>query len=144
MLLYVSTNTRPDISASVGILAQRVSKPRQLDMTEGKRIIKYLLATKNIKLKMFNANEPATLIAFTDSDWAEDRTTRRSISGIICKAFGGPLSWSSRKQGVVSTSTTEAEFYALAEAIHEIQWLKYILKDFHMIANDPITIHSDN
>lgn len=144
MLLYVSTNTRPDISASIGILAQRVSTPRTLDMTEAKRVVKYLLSTKDIKLHMFNADEPATLKAYADADWAEDRTTRRSISGVICKAFGGPVSWSSRKQGVVSTSTTEAEFYALSEAIHEIQWLQYILKDFHMIANDPITIHSDN
>lgn len=144
MLLYVSTNTRPDISASVGILAQRVLKPRQVDMTEAKRVIKYLLHTKDIKLHMFDPNHSTTLTAFADSDWAEDRTTRRSISGVICKVFGGPVSWSSRKQGVVSTSTTEAEFYALSETIHEIKWLQYILNDFHVSANNPITVNSDN
>lgn len=47
MLLYVSINTRPDISAAVGILAQRVSKPRNLDLSEALRIVKYLFSTRN-------------------------------------------------------------------------------------------------
>ena len=47
MLLYVSTNTRPDVSASVNILAQRVEKPRQLDMQEALRVVKYLATTQN-------------------------------------------------------------------------------------------------
>ena len=63
MLLYISTNTRPDISAAVGILAQRVSKPRKLDYVEALRIIKYLSSTKKEKLFMFNAKEAAPLIA---------------------------------------------------------------------------------
>lgn len=144
MLLYVSTNTRPDISAAVGILAQRVSLPRNLDLTEALRIVRYLLSTKEEKLHMFDPKELIPLVAFADSDWAEDRTTRKSISGVICKIFGGPVSWSSRKQDIVSTSTTEAEFYALSEAVKEIQWLKNILSDFGVAAIEPITTHSDN
>ncbi|CRK94509.1 CLUMA_CG008014, isoform A [Clunio marinus] len=37
-LLYVSTNSRPDISLSVGSLAQRVEKPRKLDLNEALRV----------------------------------------------------------------------------------------------------------
>jgi transposase InsO family protein len=144
MLLYVSTNTRPDISAAVGILSQRVSKPRILDFTEARRIVKYLMFTKNEKLHMFNKSDPIPLTAYADSDWAEDRETRKSISGVICKVFGGPVSWSSRKQNIVSTSTTESEFYALSEAVKETEWIKNILKDFDVSAHDPIIIHSDN
>lgn len=143
MLLYISTNTRPDVSAAVGILAQRVSKPRELDYTEALRIIKYLVATKDEKLKMFSKNE-SKLLAFSDSDWAQDPVTRKSISGIICKVFGAPVSWSSRKQDVVSTSTTESEFYAISEAIKEILWLKNLLSDFN-VQTDPTTdIFCDN
>ena len=130
MLLYLSTNTRPDISASVGILAQRVSKPRELDFIEALRIIKYLISTKNEQLHMFDSEETETLFAFADSDWAEDRETRKSISGTICKVFGAAVSWSSRKQNVVSTSTTESEFYAISEVVKEIQWLTNVLNDF--------------
>lgn len=144
MLLYISTNTRLDISAAVGILAQRVSKPRSLDYTEALRIVKYLVSTKDESLHMFNENETISLTAFADSDWAEDRQTRKSISGVICKVFGAPVSWSSRKQDIISTSTTESEFYALSEAVKEVQWLRNILKDFNVEVKEPIIINSDN
>lgn len=144
MLLYVSTNTRPDISASVCILAQRVSKPRKLDYTEALRIVKYLKSTKDEKLYMFDSQNSTPLTAYADSDWAEDRETRKSVSGVLCKVFGASISWSSRKQDIVSTSTTEAEFYALSEAVKEIQWLKNILNDFNIDVSLPITINSDN
>lgn len=144
MLLYISTNSRPDISASVGILAQRVSKPRNLDLKEAFRIVKYLLSTKEHKLKLFNKNNEIPLIAYSDSDWAEDRLTRKSISGYICQIFGGSVSWGSKKQDVVSISTTESEFYALAETTKEVTWLKGILNDFGVRVDNPICINSDN
>lgn len=50
--------------------------------------------------------------------------------------------WSSRKQDVFSISTTEAEFYALAEAAKEVQWIVQLLKDIKLI--DPVEIESDN
>jgi hypothetical protein len=89
MLLYISTKTRPDISVAVGILSQRVSKPRKLDNNEALRLVKYLVTTRDEKLKLFNLTDKIPLLAFADSDWAEDRETRKSISGIICKVFGG-------------------------------------------------------
>jgi hypothetical protein len=143
-LLYVSTNTRPDVSAAVGILAQRVSKPRSLDLKEVYRIIRYLHSTKDLKLSLYDEKCEESLIAYADSDWAEDRTTRKSISGVICKVFGGPVSWSSRKQDIVSTSTTEAEFYALSEAVKESQWLHNLLKDFQIETNYSLKVFSDN
>lgn len=144
MLLYISTNSRPDISAAVGILSQRVSRPRELDYVEALRIVKYLISTKHERLYMLSSSNVTPLTAFSDSDWAEDRETRKSISGIICKVFGASVSWSSRKQDIVSTSTTESEFYALAEAVKEVQWLRNILIDLQIDVPQPIIIHSDN
>jgi hypothetical protein len=144
MLLYILTNSRPDISVAVAILAQRVTKPRQLDFSEATRIVKYLVATKHEKLHMLDKSSSIPLTAFSDSDWAADRTTRKSISGIVCLVFGSPVSWSSRKQDIVSTSTTESEFYAISEAVKELQWLKNILADFNQIIESPIVIRADN
>lgn len=144
MLLYVSTNSRPDISAAVGILSQRISRPRELDQTEALRIVKYLNHTKHERLYMHNSKDEVSLMAFSDSDFAENRETRKSISGMICKVFGASVSWSSRKQDVVSTSSTEAEFYALSETVKEVQWLRNILLDFHIDVPFPIKILCDN
>lgn len=144
MLLYVSTNTRPDISASVCILAQKVEKPRELDLTEAKRIITYLHSTKSLRLHLNENMDSVTLKAFSDANWAEDRVTRKSNTGLICLVNGGTVAWSSRKQDVVSISTTEAEFYALAETAKEVQWILQILKDFNITIIEPIIIETDN
>ena len=48
-LLYISVNTRPDVSAAISILAQKVSKPAQ-DCNQCKRILKYLKTTSNLKV----------------------------------------------------------------------------------------------
>jgi hypothetical protein len=50
MLLYLSTNTRPDIAASVSILSQKVTAPRNVDLNEVKRVIRFLKYTQNFKL----------------------------------------------------------------------------------------------
>jgi hypothetical protein len=144
MLLYVATNSRPDISASVCILAQKVEKPRELDLLEAKRVIKYLLSTKNLKLHLNDPNSQSTLKAFSDANWAEDRLDRKSNTGLICFLFGGAIAWSSRKQDVVSISTTEAEFYALAETAKEVQWIVQLLRDFNVNMSESIEIESDN
>jgi hypothetical protein len=144
MLLYVSTNTRPDIAAAVGILAQKVAKPRYLDMTECRRVIKYLLKTRKQSILLGSHEQQLPLVAYTDANWAEDRLTRKSTSGVLCKVFNSTVSWSSRRQDIISTSTTESEFYALAEAVKEVKWLKALLKDFGVHINESIPIHIDS
>ena len=48
MLLYVSVNSRPDITVSVSILSQRMSSPTKVDMNEVKRVIRYLKGTVDL------------------------------------------------------------------------------------------------
>lgn len=145
MLLYAAVNTRPDISASVNILAQRMEKPREVDLLEAKRVVKYLMGTKGIRLNFSGgADESFSFRAYSDANWAESRTDRKSNSGILCLLNGTPLSWSSRKQGVVATSTTEAEFYAIAEAAKEMMWLRQLLIDMKVPVPSSISISSDN
>lgn len=142
MLLYVSTNSRPDIAASVAILSQRVIQPRRLDMNEVKRTIKYLKSTIDLKLRLSPIRDQQ-LFAYSDADWAENKD-QKSISGMICMLNGGAISWTSRKQNIVSISSTESEYYALSETAREIQWLKQLLQDFDMQFDQPIVIRCDS
>lgn len=80
MLLYVSMNSRPDVAASVCILAQRVEKLRELDLSEAKRVVKYILATKDLCLHLDANNSQCVLRSFSDSNWAEDTVDRKSNS----------------------------------------------------------------
>lgn len=146
MLLYVATNSRPDISASVCILAQRIENPRLLDINEAKRVIKYLNGTKGFKLSISTSQQISNqmVLAYSDANWAEDRSSRKSNSGMIVQINGGTVAWSSRKQDVVSLSSTEAEFYALAETAKEVAWVTKILAELNVSTSDPVKIMSDN
>ena len=75
-LLYISVNTRPDISASVNILAQNTPSPNQEDWGQVKRMVKYLKGTSELKLKLSDSNEDSKeLFGYSDANWAEDKQT---------------------------------------------------------------------
>lgn len=144
MLLYVSTNSRPDISLSVGLLAQRVEKPRVTDLQEALRVVKYLTNTKDFILHLNNIDTHQQLIAFSDANHGECRIDGKSNSGIICFVNGGPIIWSSRKQTLVALSTCEAEYYAITETAKEVIWLNKLLESFNSARHTPTTILTDN
>jgi hypothetical protein len=144
MLLYLSTNTRPDIAASVSILSRMVGKPRDIDMNELKRVIKYLKGTRNHKLKLNSKEGKEYLEVYSDANWAEDRVDRKSNSGYVCIANGGTVSWCSKKQNVVALSSTEAEYIALTETCKELTWLKEVAKGLAMELPETTIVKTDS
>lgn len=144
-LLYLSVNSRPDISASVSILAQKVSTPTDEDWNQLKRVVKYLKATHHLKLKLSNIQaSDLSLFGYADATWADDKLDRKSISGRIVHFNGGTISWSSNKQNLVASSSCEAEFISISEASKEIKWLRQLLEEMHEGINAPTTIFEDN
>lgn len=144
-LLYVSTNTRPDIAASVGILSQKISKPTMTDLCEVRRIIRYLNGTKTLSLKLSDKKKVGSLEVYSDASWAEDSSDRKSVSGFLCAVNGGVVSWCSRKQDVVSLSSMEAEYIALSESCKELKWVKMLIKSFfEFVVPDKIVLHTDS
>lgn len=53
---------------------------------------------------------------------------------------GDPVSWASKKQKVVSQSSTEAELYAEAAAINEAKWLQGLLKEIRVVKERQVTV----
>ena len=143
MLLYLTTHSRPDIAASVSILSQRVSNPRQVDFNEVKRLIRYLKGTVHLKLTLSDKSRTQKLFAFSDANWAECPLTRKSNTGYACMVNGGMVAWCCRKQDLVSLSSTEAEYIALSETCKEIIWLKILIK-FFIPDNSPTEIFTDS
>jgi len=84
------------------------------------------------------------LLAYSDADWANCVNTRRSTSGIVLMLNGGPITWFSRKQGVVATSTTNAEYITAHEAGKEIVWARRLLKEIDCEQKGPTTLYCDN
>jgi hypothetical protein len=139
MLLFLSTNSRPDISASVSVLSHRVQNPRDVDLNEAKRIVRYLKGTSQIKLRLSSSGAASELYAYSDSDWAENRQDRKSQT-LYCLVNSGAVMWSCKKQSVIALSSAEAEYVALSETCKEILWLERVAKHFGIESTTPVRI----
>ncbi|MCI18035.1 copia protein, partial [Trifolium medium] len=112
-------------------------------MLTGLHVLKFL---KNNPCQglFFSSSSSLSLKGFSYSDWGACPDTRRSTTG-FCFFLGSSLiSWKSKKQSVISRSSSEAEYRALAQATCEGQWLLYLLQDFLIPHESPILIYCDN
>ncbi|XP_073459963.1 uncharacterized protein [Aquarana catesbeiana] len=120
-LLYLTTATRPDIAATVGILCRKVSMSSKKDWNAVKRIIRYLKGISHYKLKL-PASDESTLTGYVDADWAGDTSDRKSTSGHLFFLSGGAISWIVESNSV-TLSSTEAEYVVAEQASQEVIWL---------------------
>jgi hypothetical protein len=141
-LIYL-TVTRPDIVYSVQTLSQFMNEPRKPHWDAALRVLRYIKGTPGQGL-LFSSTNDLTLKAFCDSDWGGCHATRRSVTG-FCLFLGNSLiSWKSKKQVVVSRSSAESEYRAMANTCLELTWLRFILQDLKVPQDAPTPLFCDN
>eukprot|EP00959_Pyramimonas_sp_CCMP1952_P363196 7605767-Pyramimonas_sp.AAC.1 len=121
-LLWISRCTRPDIAYSVSYLSQFSNVANKEHWTALLRVLRCLKRTidRPLILKVDStASKELIINVEVDSDWAGDRTDRKSQTGVLVTLNGGVLNYFSSKQATVSLSSTEAEYIAAAEACKE-------------------------
>ena len=147
-LLYLVKHTRPDIANAVRELSKMLDATTELAFKEMKRLIKYVLDTKEyglkIEPKIGSKENMWQVIGYSDSDFAGDRETRKSVGGFIIYLCGVPISWRSKSQQTISLSSTEAEWIALSETAKEVLFIAQILKSMGVEIEYPMTIYVDN
>lgn len=127
-LIYL-TNTRPNISFSVGLVSRFMTSPHQTHLDAALHIVKYISTTPDLGI-FYNRSGTLQLHGYTDSDWGNScPDTRRSTGGYIFQLAGGPITWSSKRQPTVSRSTTEAEYRALSDGAQEAVYLKRLIQE---------------
>jgi len=113
-----------------------------------RRIIKHVLDTKELGLKI----EPILgskgllwrIVAFSDSDYAGDPDSRKSVSGFVIYLCGVPICWRSRAQRTVTLSSAEAEWIALSEVAKEVLFIAQVLESMGVKVEFPIIRRVDN
>ncbi|KAD7477010.1 hypothetical protein E3N88_00146 [Mikania micrantha] len=127
-LMYL-TASRPDIMFATCVCARFQAAPKESHLIAVKRIFRYLQGTQSLEI-WYSTGHSCKLVAFSDSDYAGCKLTRKSTSG-GCQFLGNCLvSWQSKKQTYVATSTAEAEYIAAASCTSQILWLQSQLLDY--------------
>ena len=102
-----------DISHVVSMVSKFMDIPRSVSYASVLQILRYVRGTLYHGLH-YSSWSSLKLHAYSDADWASDLTDRCIIG--FCFLLGTSLvSWRSKKQDVVSYSSTEAEYRTLAD-----------------------------
>lgn len=129
--MYLTT-TRPDIMFVVSLLSRFMDHPTELYFEAAKRVLRYLKGTCELGI-LYSKRGEDKLIAYTDSDYAADLNDRKSTSGYVFMLNSGAVSWSSKKQLIVTLSTTEAEFVVAVACACQVIWMRRIMGSFSLL-----------
>ncbi|GJU05700.1 putative ribonuclease H-like domain-containing protein [Tanacetum coccineum] len=127
-LMYL-TASRPDIMYAVCVCSRFQVTPKTSHLNAMKRIFKYLKGKPHLGL-WHPRESPFDMEAFSDSDYSGSNLDRKSTTG-GCQFLGQRLiSWQCKKQTIVATSTTEAEYVAAANCCGQVLWVQNQLLDY--------------
>ncbi|CAM8885319.1 unnamed protein product [Rhodiola kirilowii] len=143
-LMYAMTSTRPDIAFAVGKLSRYTSNPSEDHWQAVHRVLRYLKGTMNLGLVY--SRFPSVIEGYSDASWISNEEDHSSTSGWVFLLGGGVISWASKKQTSISSSTIESKFIALAAALKEVEWLKNMIHEIPLWERpvSPISIHCDS
>ena len=141
-LIYVTTS-RPDVMQEVGPVARFQATPKKAHVLAVKRIFKYLKGTIEFGIWYPKGNE-MTLVSYIDVDWVGNIDDIKSISGATLYLGECLVFWSSKKQPLVSLSTTEAKYIVETTCCTQVIWMKQTLEVIKVKYDEPIPILCDN
>nr|GEX17438.1 putative reverse transcriptase, RNA-dependent DNA polymerase [Tanacetum cinerariifolium] len=142
-LMYL-TSSRPDIMFVVCACARFQVKPKVLHLHAIKRIFRYLKGQPKLGL-WYPKDSPFNLEAYTNSDYAGASLDRKSTTG-GCQFLGSRLIlWQCKKQTVVASSTTKAEYVAASNCYGQVLWIQNQMLDYgYNFINTKIFIDNEN
>nr|XP_020162983.2 uncharacterized mitochondrial protein AtMg00810-like [Aegilops tauschii subsp. strangulata] len=141
--LQYLTLTRPELQYAVQQVCLHMHAPRDAHWTAVKRILRYIRGTLDLGLSL-QASSSMDLTAYSDADWAGCPDTRRSTSGYCIYLGPSLISWSSKRQPVVSRSSAEAEYRAVANVVAECSWLRQLLHELLSPVDKATIVYCDN
>lgn len=137
MLLYLSTNTRPDITFAVSQVCRFGQDSKKSHAAAVKTILRYLQKTRNDGIIVKPSDNQLNLDLYVDADFCglfnredpRDANSVRSRTGYIALLCGWPIVWKSALQTHLSQSTLEAEYSALSSSLRVFLPLKRLIED---------------
>ena len=153
--LYISRNTRPDISHATWLLACAMSKPTMPCLKAAFYLLRYLKQTKEKKLtyKFTSSSDLVSELCengvdvnfriptgFCDANWVAPR----SVSFTLVMWMNAALLWRVHRQLSTALSSVESELPALSEQAREMEYLSKILTDLAINVEQTLPVYCDN
>jgi hypothetical protein len=108
-----------------------------------KRILHYFQGTPDYGLLLHRSSN-SNLIIYTDADWASCLDTCLSMSGYAVFLGDNFVSWLTKRQTVISRSSTEVKYRAVANSVAEATWLRQLLHELQTPPSQCTLIYCDN
>ncbi len=162
-LYYLANVSRPDLVFAVNYLSRYQSSPTRLHWKLVVLLLRYLYTTRDLGMT-YGVSEEG-LQAYVDADHGSDVVSRsvsvahpmeqqrqdeelsnkfKSTTGCLVTINQNPIAWICRKQSLLSCSTTEAEFIAVAESAPTIVFLRELTLEIFPGEALPVTVFEDN
>ncbi|XP_033230350.1 secreted RxLR effector protein 161-like [Belonocnema kinseyi] len=142
--MFLAIVSCPDIAYAVNVVSRYLSEYTESHWQAVKRILRYLIGTADFGIMYKSCGSKLELRGYSDADYAGDVVMRRSTTGYVFMLAGGPITWSSQRQKLVTLSTTETEYFAAATATKEAVWLRKLLDDIGFQAAGASALFVDN
>lgn len=108
-----------------------------------KRILRYVKGALTTGLS-FQKSTSKLLGVFTNADWVGCADDRRSTGGFVAFFGLNLICWNSIKPPTISSSSTEAEYKALAHGTAEVTWIQSLLQELRVPQLPPLVLRCDN
>ncbi|CAG7717827.1 unnamed protein product [Allacma fusca] len=144
-LMYAMLFSRPDLSVALNLLSRVQEMPTDNHWKYLTSVLRYLKGTKDVSLVYKRSDETERILSgYVDADFARDVSDRKSTSGYCMRVFNNTVLWATRKQALVTLSTTEAEYVAMAMAMSDLIYLKNLLTEMGIEMDKKIVLFEDN
>lgn len=143
-LIYLACLTRPDLAFAVHMVSQHLAAYSHAHWKEVKRILRYVKETEGYSITYKQSKEQMEFFGYSDSDWASDPHTRKSVGAYLFLGAYGLVSWACKKHLSICLSSMEAEYKSLTAAAKEAVWDRQCLFDIGQKQVKPTRILCDN
>lgn len=149
--LIFTIKTRWDVAYAISDVTRFMSYWGKSHFKGAMRILKYLYATRDRGVVISpDPNENLVMSVYCDANWLDSRDhpeldeKYKPQGGHLVFVGNSLVNWSSRRQGMRTLSSMEAEYYAASEAAKDILWFREILEELGYPQKGPTVIWEDN
>jgi hypothetical protein len=138
---YIAERTRRDIIIFLNELATASQRPTKTDMAKLHRVAIYLWQSRRLVLEL--QPKDLTLEVYADASYALHKDGH-SHTGLVFLLGGAPFMCKSRKQKILATASTQAEYDALTTGTKYVEWYTGQYRELDLPLKLPINVFQDN